>query len=126
MVGFIFFIIIMVIVFSSVNKEAKKNQSNINSFLNNAIRNENMKPRTPNSVDNEASYQINRQPNSYYNKEKIEKYKRQDMDHSEHLVENESIDSKTIGYNRCPKCGTLNSKKLDTCFMCDAKIKEDN
>ena len=56
----------------------------------------------------------------------IEKYKRQDMDHSEHLVENESVDSKTIGYNRCPKCGTLNSKRLDTCFMCDAKIKEDN
>ena len=92
--GFIFFVIIMIIIFSSVSKEVKKNQSNVNTFLNNTIRNENMRPRTPNAVNNEASYQINRQPNSYYNKEKIEKYKRQDMDHSEHLVENESIDSK--------------------------------
>ena len=123
--GFIFFVIIMIIIFSSVSKEAKKNQSNVNNFLNNVVSQRNETVRKPNSVDNEASYQINRQPNSYYSKEKIEKYKKQDMDHSEHLVENESVDSKTIGYNRCPKCGTLNSKKLDTCFMCDAKIKED-
>ena len=123
--GFIFFVIIMIIIFSSVSKEVKKNQSNVNTFLNNTIRNENMRPRTPNAVNNEASYQINRQPNSYYNKEKIEKYKRQDMDHAEHLVENESIDTKKIGYNKCPKCGTHNSKKLDKCFMCDAKINEE-
>lgn len=125
MAGFIFFIIIIIIVFSSVNKENKKNQSTINTFLNNVVRNENVRPHTPNSVNNEASYQINRQPNSYYNKEKIEKYKKQDMDHSEHLVENETADAKKIGYNRCPKCGTLNSKKLDKCFMCDAEINEE-
>lgn len=124
MFGIVFFIVIIVII--CVSSEAKKNQTTVNKYLNDAINKRVEHPRQPNSVNNEASYQLNRQPNSYYNKEKIDKYKKQDMDHSEHLVENESVDSKTIGYNRCPKCGTLNSKRLDRCFMCDAKIKEDN
>ena len=122
MAGFIFLIIIIVI-FVNVSKKAQEQQTTVNKFLNDAITKRADIPRKPNSVNNEASFQINRQPNSYYNKEKIDKYKKQDMDHIEHLVENESIDTKKIGYNRCPKCGTLNSKKLDKCFMCDAQIK---
>lgn len=121
--GFFFFIIIIIIIVSfSKNTKNQTNQTQINKYLNDAI----LKPRvtnTPNSVNNEASYQINRKPNSYYSKEKIDKYKKQDMDHSEHLVENVSADVNKIGYNKCPKCGTLNSKKLDKCFMCDAEIK---
>lgn len=124
MSGLIFFIIIIVIIVN-ISKKAKEEQTTVNKFLNDAINKRVDMPRKPNSVNNEASYQINRQPNSYYNKEKIEKYKRQDMDHAEHLVENETIDTKKIGYNRCPKCGTLNSKKLDRCFMCDAEIKKE-
>lgn len=125
MAGFIFFIII-IIVFVRISKAAQEQQTTVNKYLNDALNKRIEMPRKPNSVDNEASYQLKRESNSYYNKEKIEKYKKQDMDHAEHLVENESIDTKKIGYNRCPKCGTLNSKKLDKCFMCDAKIKEDN
>ena len=125
MAGFIF-IIIIIVVFVRISKAAQEQQTTVNKYLNNAINQRTEVKREPNSVNNEASYLVNRQQNSYYNKEKIEKYKKQDMDHKEHLVENESVDTKTIGYNRCPKCGTLNSKKLDRCFMCDAKIKGDN
>lgn len=124
MAGFIF-IVIIIVVFVNISKKAQEQQTTVNKFLNDAITKRVEIPRKPNSVNNEASYQINRQPNSYYNKDKIEKYKKQDMDHSEHLVENESIDTKKIGYNRCPNCGTLNSKKLDKCFMCDTKIKDE-
>lgn len=123
MAGFIFLIII-IIVFVNISKKAQEEQTTVNKFLNDAINKRVETPRKPNSVDNEASYQVRREPNSYYTRDKIDKYKKQDMDHSEHLVENESIDTKTIGYNKCPKCGTLNSKKLDKCFMCDAEIKE--
>ena len=122
MAGFIFFIIIIV-VFVRISKAAQEQQTTVNKYLNDALNKRIEMPRKPNSVDNEASYQLKREPNSYYNKEKIDKYKKQDMDHAEHLVENESIDTKKIGYNRCPKCGTLNSKKLDKCFMCDAELK---
>ena len=123
MAGFIFFFIIIIIVFASFSKKAEENQTTVNKFLNDAINKRVEVQRKPNSVDNEASYQVRREPNSYYTRDKIDKYKKQDMDHSEHLVENESIDAKTIGYNKCPKCGTLNSKKLEKCFMCDAEIK---
>ena len=122
MAGFIFFIII-VVVFVRISKAAQEQQTTVNKYLNDALNKRIEMPRKPNSVDNEASYQLKRESNSYYNKEKIDKYKKQDMDHAEHLVENESIDTKKIGYNRCPKCGTLNSKKLDKCFMCDAELK---
>ena len=124
MAGFIFFIIIIVIIVN-VSKKAQEQQTTVNKFLNDSINKRIETQRKPNSVNNEASYQINRQSNSYYNKEKIDKYKKQDMDHAEHLVENESYDTKKIGYNRCPKCGTLNSKKLDRCFMCDTEIKKE-
>lgn len=123
MYGFILLIIIIVIFVNIANK-AKEEQTTVNKFLNDAI-NKRIESKRPNSVNNEASYQINRQPNSYYNKEKIDKYRKQDMDHSEHLIENESVDTKKIGYNRCPKCGTLNSKKLDRCFMCNEEIKKE-
>ena len=123
MSGFILLIII-IIIFVNIANKAKEEQTTVNKFLNDAI-NKKIEPKKPNSVNNEASYQINRQSNSYYNKEKIDKYKKQDMDHSEHLIENESVDTKRIGYNRCPKCGTLNSKKLDRCFMCDEEIKKE-
>ena len=123
MSGFILLIIIIVIFVNIANK-AKEEQTTVNKFLNDAI-NKRIESKKPNSVNNEASYQINRQPNSYYNKEKIDKYRKQDMDHSEHLIENESVDTKKIGYNRCPKCGTLNSKKLDRCFMCNEEIKKE-
>ncbi len=128
MPGFILFVII-IIIFVKISKAAQAQQTTVNDYINNILNKDLTKPqprREPNSVNNEASYQINRQPNSYYNKEKIDKYKKQDMDHKDHLVENESIDTKKIGYNKCPKCGTLNSKKLDKCFMCDAEIKENN
>ncbi len=118
------FLIIIIVIFVNISKKAKEEQTTVNKFLNDAI-NKRVEPRKPNSVNNEASYQINRQPNSFYNKEKIEKYKKQDMDHAEHLIENETIDTKKIGYNKCPKCGTLNSKKLDRCFMCDTEIKKE-
>ena len=123
MAGFIFFFIIIIIVFASFSKKAEENQTTVNKFLNDAINKRVEVQRKPNSVDNEASYQVRREPNSYYTRDKIDRYKKQDMDHSEHLVENESIDAKNIGYNKCPKCGTLNSKKLEKCFMCDAEIK---
>lgn len=123
MSGFILLIIIIVIFVNIANK-VKEEQTTVNKFLNDAI-NKRIESKKPNSVNNEASYQINRQPNSYYNKEKIDKYRKQDMDHSEHLIENESVDTKKIGYNRCPKCGTLNSKKLDRCFMCNEEIKKE-
>lgn len=122
MAGFIFFIIIIIIIVN-VSKKAQEQQTTVNKFLNDAINKRVEMPRKPNSVNNEASYQTRRVENSYYNKEKVSSYKKQDMDHAEHLVENESIDTKKIGYNKCPKCGTLNSKKLDKCFMCDAEIK---
>ena len=118
------FLIIIIVIFVNISKKAKEEQTTVNKFLNDAI-NKRVEPRKPNSVNNEASYQINRQPNSFYNKEKIDKYKKQDMDHAEHLIENETIDTKKIGYNKCPKCGTLNSKKLDRCFMCDTEIKKE-
>ncbi len=124
MAGVIFFIIIIIII-ANVSKKAQEQQTTVNKFINDAINKSTEISRKPNSVNNEASYLINRQPNSYYNKEKIDKYKKQDMDHAEHLVENETIDTKKIGYNRCPKCGTLNSKKLDKCFMCDSEIKKE-
>ena len=123
MYGFILLILIIVI-FANIANKAKEEQTTVNKFLNDAI-NKRIESKKPNSVNNEASYQINRQPNSYYNKEKIDKYRKQDMDHSEHLIENESVDTKKIGYNRCPKCGTLNSKKLDRCFMCNEEIKKE-
>lgn len=118
------FLIIIIVIFVNISKKAKEEQTTVNKFLNDAI-NKRVEPRKPNSVNNEASYLINRQPNSFYNKEKIDKYKKQDMDHAEHLIENETIDTKKIGYNKCPKCGTLNSKKLDRCFMCDTEIKKE-
>ena len=124
--GFIFFIIVIVVIVN-ISKKAQEQNKSINEYLNNVL-NSKIESRPtytqhkPNSVNNEASYQINKQPNSYYNKEKIDKYKKQDMDHAEHLVENETIDTKKIGYNKCPNCGTMNSKKLDRCFMCDARI----
>lgn len=118
------FLIIIIVIFVNISKKAKEDQTTVNKFLNDAL-NKRVEPRRPNSVNNEASYQINKQPNSYYNKQKIDKYRKQDMDHADHLVENETADTKKIGYNKCPKCGTLNSKKLDRCFMCDAEIKKE-
>ena len=74
MSGFILLIIIIVI-FANIANKAKEEQTTVNKFLNDAINKRN-ESKKPNSVNNEASYQINRQPNSYYNKEKIDKYRK--------------------------------------------------
>ena len=66
MAGFIFFIIIIIVIVR-ISKAAQEQQTTVNKYLNNAINQRTEVKREPNSVNNEASYLVNRQPNSYYN-----------------------------------------------------------
>lgn len=71
----------------------------------------------------EKKYQ--NQNNSYHSRQKQEQYKRMNEMHANH---EQSLDDvcKYIGYKRCPKCDTFNSKKSEICFMCDYEFKEEN
>ncbi len=59
--------------------------------------------------------------NSYYSREKVEKYRKMNEDHLEHDEDFLKTTSE-IGYKRCPVCGAMVSKKADVCFMCNSEF----
>ena len=54
---------------------------------------------------------------SYYSTSKVNSYRKMNQDHFNHDDIKDISDS--IGYKRCPNCGSTVSKKSTTCFMCD-------
>lgn len=57
---------------------------------------------------------------SYYTKDKVQSYQKMNQMHEKHNPAPPIDDlCKTIGYKKCPECGTSNSLKSKCCFMCD-------
>lgn len=59
---------------------------------------------------------------SYYANGKREQYQKMNEEHATHKDEVDLSDK--IGYIKCPNCGGTVSKTSDTCFLCDAILKE--
>jgi len=80
-------------------------------------KNKNDKVQNIKNINDITRSKISNPNNSYYSNNKVSSYKKMNEDHISHEDVKDITDS--IGYKRCPNCGSLISKKSATCFMCN-------
>ena len=115
MAGLIIWIIIIWIIVVKVLGQSKNTTSNQGSSS---------KYKTINSHYDDPGVR-NQQRSSYYTNQKIDSYRRMNADHENHDGVSDEVDiSGSIGYVKCPHCGTLVSKKSKVCFMCDKDLEQ--